>query len=96
MKKSLSSWVSISLSWKALALGEAELRGLAILTSIFLAHPLSAENVLAVVTYDSFGTGRVFEGDEPIAIVDAGLFGFQRQQDVHDLSKLLEVVLELL
>ncbi len=79
-----------------MAFGEVELRGLAILTSIWLVYPFGAENVLPVIANDSFSTGWVSKRNEAIAIINASLLGFQRQQNIHHLSKLLEVALELL
>ena len=96
VKKSLASSASRSRSWKALALGEVELRGFAILTSICLAHPLRAQNVALVVVDDRLGAVGVLEGHEAVAVVDLALLGLQRQQDVDDLAELLEVAAELL
>ena len=96
VKKSLRSSSSNSCSWKALALGEVELRGLAILTSICLAHPLGAEDVLFVVADDGLGAARVAEGHEAVAAVDLRAAALERQQDVDDLAELREVVAELL
>lgn len=79
-----------------MALGEVELRGFAILTSIFLIDPFRPQQVLSVITYNRPGAIRVLERYEAVSVVGPELLGLERQQDVIDVAELLEVGPELL
>ncbi len=83
-----------SLSLKALALGEVEVLGLAILTSSYLADPFGSEHMDFLVTDNRSSLFCCFKGDEPVSFIGIGSLGLKREQRVSDFSELTEVLLE--